>query len=106
MTTTHSRRAVIASLAAAPALSLPAVASATSAGSEPDPIFAAIARHQEAFLHRLAASDAYSDTPTFGPDYDEPTHRARQEADHEGVARDYEAAMALTTVRPKTLMGV
>jgi len=43
MSVTHSRRSVLAALAAAPAASVPALAG-VAATSEPDPIFLAIER--------------------------------------------------------------
>lgn len=56
MTTTSTRRAVLAGAAALPALSLPAIA-------EPDPIFAAIERHRNA----EAAFDAAVNVANYGP---------------------------------------
>lgn len=57
MTAIHSRRSIVAGLAAAPALSLPAVAAVTSA--EPDPIFNLIQRYYETQA-ACDASDARS----------------------------------------------
>ena len=101
-----SRRAALSGLAV---LAVPTSAAAVcvAPGFEgPDPIFEVIERHRAAFMARLIASAVYSETPTFGPDYDEATCEASMAADSEGVARDREAALALTTTRPTTREGV
>ena len=51
MTSTTSRRAVLAGVASAPVLSLPALA------AQPDPVFAAIERHKAGLAHHTACLD-------------------------------------------------
>jgi hypothetical protein len=61
MTTTTSRRAILAGAAMLPVASLPAVASPALTSSEPDPIFAAIEKHHvstAAFMDRIRYEDS------------------------------------------------
>jgi hypothetical protein len=55
MTTTTTRRAVLAGLAAAPAAAVPAVAAAES-----DPIYAAIENHKRALLASFVTGRLYA----------------------------------------------
>jgi hypothetical protein len=99
MTTTTSRRAILAGAAALPALTVSPVALAAT----PDPIFAAIERHKDIFRSSLEARRVWSDTPRV------PWSEEAWEADvrfrwvHR---RENRAGRALATVRPTTVAGV
>ena len=101
MTTTTSRRAILAGAAALPALAMPAIASATV-----DPIFALIEAHRVAFPRRLEAQRATGEIPLLeDPDCGE-ADRALHAADDEAFEADMNAAFALVTVPPTTMAGV
>jgi hypothetical protein len=101
----HSRRAVLAGIAAAPALAAPALA---LSGAGPDPIFAAIERHKVAFRISQEAGRIRSGTvdAEWAPEYDPVKCKAVMEADSVASDADADAANALTTVRPTTMAGV
>jgi hypothetical protein len=98
-----SRRAVLAGIAAAPALAAPALAL-----SGPDPIFAAIERHKAAF--RVSQETGRIRSSTIDNEraagYDPVQCKAAIEAS--GAADDAvdAAADALITIRPTTMAGV
>jgi hypothetical protein len=95
----HSRRAVLAGIATAPALAL------TSAG--PDPIYAAIERHKVAFRLSQETGRIRSGTVDveWASGYDPVKCKAVLEADSAASDADADAANALTTVRPTTIAG-
>jgi hypothetical protein len=72
MSKSHSRRAVLAGIAAAPALAAPALA-LTSAG--PDPIFAAIERHRAAAEAFTAMCDQQAELDVADVPKDDPRWR-------------------------------
>jgi hypothetical protein len=102
--TTTSRRAVLAGIAAAPALAAPALA---EIGSSPDPIFAAIERHKVAFRTSQEAGRirVYTVDCEEAPEYDAVKHKAAEEADCAATDASNDAAYALTTIRPTTMAG-
>ena len=102
LTTTTSRRAVLAGAAAIPALSLPAVAAVAT----PDPVFAAIERHKAAALLAMQKSMVQSDTPDFGPEHDPEVHARVQEEQGSATDASYEAAYDLTLIEPTTPAGI
>jgi len=106
MTSTTSRRAILAGIAAIPAAtSLPAIA---TAATEPDPIFAAIERHKVAFPISMAASSVRMGTvdAKWSSEYDpvklEKAEAARSAADDEAG----DAAFNLTLIEPTTFAGI
>jgi len=114
MTTTTSRRAVLAGIATAPALagSTLTLAGATALSHQaslgPDPIFAAIEQHKVAFRISQEAGRIrfYTVDAEWAPEYDPVKLEAADEAS--SVADDDydDAANALLTVRPTTMAGV
>jgi hypothetical protein len=86
MSQTHSRRAVLAGIAAAPALAAPALA---LSGTGPDPIFALIEQYRVAYAHRDQAIASGDDGEI-------------------EVASDASKALeiALARTRPTTLAGI
>jgi hypothetical protein len=105
MTTTTSRRAILAGIAAAPALAASAIA---LTGPETDPIFTAIERHKVAFRISQEAGRIQCHTVDvkWAPEYDPVRWKAVQEASSAADATAAAAANALTTVRPTTMAGV
>jgi hypothetical protein len=91
----HSRRAVLAGIATAPALAAPALALGSSI--EPDPIFAAIDRHKTAVGVRTAAMLAENDAPNC------PASAARNS---EATDREFAVMDELFATRPTTVLGV
>jgi hypothetical protein len=113
-----SRRAVLAGVAAAPVLAVPALAlSGTGRPREGgDPIFAAIERHKAAYRIQMEAGRIRCHTADkWSPEYDPVECEAAKEAytaaadasdDAAADASDDAAADALTTIRPTTMAGV
>jgi hypothetical protein len=106
-----SRRAVLAGVAAAPALATPALA--LSGADRPreggDPIFAAIERHKAAYRIQMEAGRIRCHTidAKWDPEYDPVKCEAAKEAYTAAAdASDDAAADALTTIRPTTMAGV
>jgi hypothetical protein len=99
----HSRRAVLAGIATAPALAVPALAQ-----SGPDPIFAAIERHKVAFRTSQTTGRIQSGTvdAEWAPGYDPVKCKAVLEASSMADEAAAAAANALITVRPTTMAGV
>jgi hypothetical protein len=105
MTTTASRRAVLAGIATAPVLAAPALA---LSGAEPDPIFAAIEHHRVAFQISLTAGRIQSGTidARWSPEYDPFKCKEVDEASSAADDASTDAAYALTTTRPTTTAGI
>jgi hypothetical protein len=98
MTTSMSRRSMIAGAAALPAAAvLPAVALA----AEPDPIFAAIEAHK-------AANVTYSRTCSLSTNmrYDAPGYAEADAATTEACHAERDAAIDLTRIAPTTRTGI
>ncbi len=104
---TTSRRAVLAGIAAAPALAVPALA-ATVNDFTVDPIFAAIEKHKEAFriYHEAARVRMHTVDAKWSPEYDADALEVAQQAEDAGYEAHEDAAYALTEVRPTTMAGV
>jgi len=119
MTATTTRRAILAGVAAVPALSLPAIAAA------PDPIFAALDRCRAAWDADRAAFDATDvleellpyevrtwswvvGKPTMPPDHvdDDPRWIAAESASALADIEHCAATTALVSTRPTTLPGL
>ena len=102
MTTTKtSRRAVLASLAAAPIAGLPALALSNGA---PDPIFAAIERHKAA---RLAFHDACDLTDEVRAEQEGRVISVEDEATYERISAAELAALdTLAETPPRSLAGL
>lgn len=94
-TTTTTRRAILAGIAAVPAVSLPALA------TEPDPIYAAIETHIAAYESWARALEVSSRLPDDDPRFD----AADRVTDDAGDAFT-EAGLALASSRPATIAGV
>jgi hypothetical protein len=100
MSKDHSRRAVLAGIATAPALAAPALA-LTSAG--PDPIFAAIENHKglnAAFSRALLLKDTFEGEHGFSdtsPQHDDLVRREDETCDAEREACDEMLATVPTT---------
>jgi hypothetical protein len=92
---TLTRRSLVASTAALPALALPAAA------AEPDPIFAAIEWHREAAIRQMRASRA-----TFDLEHGDPAIEAADEFEDRARNGRNEAEHALFNTQPTTLAGV
>jgi hypothetical protein len=104
MPKSHSRRAILAGIATAPALAAPALA--LNAG--PDPIFDLIERHKVAFRTSQEAARIRSGTVDVerSPKYDPVKCKEALEADSAAGDAATDAANALITVRPTTIAGV
>jgi len=103
MTTTTTRRTILAGAAALPALAVPSFAAA-----ELDPIFAAIERHKVAFHASQAADNIRMGTvdAKWSPDYDPVECKAVMEAASAADHAANDAANALTTIRPTMIAGL
>ena len=100
MTTTTSRRAILAGAAALPALAAPDALAATLT---PDPIFAAIETHKATFMRRMETGAALSRIRDFGPDDREAEHAT---ADDMAREADEAAAFDLVLIEPTTVADV
>jgi hypothetical protein len=119
MTTTTTRRAILAGVAAVPALSLPAIAAV------PDPIFAALDRCRAAWDADRAAGDATGNLQELLPDDvrtwrwfvgqptmptdpagDDPRWIAAESANALAGIEDCLATVAMVSTRPTTLPGL
>jgi hypothetical protein len=100
----HSRRAVLAGIAAAPALVAPALA---LTGAGPDPIFAAIKRHKAsyaAFGHFLELKDKFEDE--HGREHASPEHEEWQRREDEACDAESSATTEMVATVPTTIAGV
>jgi hypothetical protein len=95
-----SRRTLVTSAAALPALAVPAVAIAASAGPD-DPIFEAIEAHRNALLLRFEKGAV-----EVGLRYDDPRYAAASEQMQSAVDQLGEAEFELATTVPVTMAGV
>jgi len=103
MTMNTSRRAILAGAASLPALAVPVLA-----GTNLDPIFAAIERHKVAFRASQVAGRIKSNTvdAEWAPEYDAVKCKAAENANSVADDAADDAANALTTIRPTTKAGV
>jgi hypothetical protein len=108
--TNLSRRATLAGAASVPALALPvsvalAAPETAPAAIEPDPIFAAIEAHRDAFVCDMRAARIFSrlesGTPEYTPEYKAADSHAK---DAYGLLSDAEDGLANT--EPTTMAGV
>ena len=98
-----NRRVMLAGVAAAPVLAIPApgAASTFAAASEPDPVFATVAAHREAFVEHMRAARL-----------DGKLMQSHPGAEASGAALDAadealeEATLELSEVVPTTMAGV
>jgi len=98
------RRAVLAGIAAAPALAAPALA---LTGAGPDPIVAAIERHKAsyvAFGHLLNLKDKFEDQ--HGRGYAAPKHEESRRREDEACDAESSAAAEMVATVPTTIGGV
>jgi hypothetical protein len=97
------RRTILAGAAAVPALAIPAAgaASAFAAASEPDPVFATVAAHREAFVEHMRAARLDGKLMRSDPRA-EATWAALDAADE----AYQEATWKLSEVVPTTMAGV
>lgn len=95
---TLSRRALVSSAAALPALTVPAV---VAASTEPDPIFAAIERHRQSIAPWLAAVEY-----EFGIDRNDPRHAEAERMTAEKQGNLLETCADLIRIYPTTIAGV
>jgi hypothetical protein len=93
-----NRRTILAGAAVLPALSIPAIAAAST---EPDPTFAVIATHREAFMKRMRA-----DRPTASLHHDDPKKEELDAALTAAFQTEHDAIFALSKVVPTTMGGV
>ena len=100
MSKNHSRRAVLAGIAAAPAFAAPALAL-----SEPDPIFDLIERHRVAYAAVDAALKEIA-TANERPEFDSSAVEALEKAEHALFDERYEIDLQLAQTRPATLVGI
>jgi hypothetical protein len=100
-----TRRAVLASVAALPAL---AIIPAMALGAAADPIFAAVERHKIAFRASQAAGRIKFHTidAEWHPDYDPVECKVVDEAVTTSDDAADDAANALTTIQPTTIAGL
>jgi hypothetical protein len=107
-TKTTTRRAVLASIATAPAAAALAAPALALTSAAPDPIFAAIERHKVAFRTSQEASRirAHTVDAEWAPEYDPVKVKAADEADSAATDASNDAAYALTTIRSTTMAGV
>jgi hypothetical protein len=94
MSKSHSRRAVLAGIATAPALAAPALALSSI---EPDPSFAAIDRYKIAVDARTLAMRAENAAPGCP---------AAKTAHNEAMDREFSAFDELFTTTPTTIVGL
>jgi hypothetical protein len=93
-----SRRSLVTATAALPALAIPVVALGSA---DLDPIFAAIAAHREAFMHKMRACRV-----TVHAEDDTPEQEAAWEAEDAGRDILDQAKTDLGTTQPSTMAGV
>ena len=97
MTAETTRRLILAgATAAVPALSLPAFAD-----PKPDPIFAAIEKHRQAYVAKMRACRIEAEA-----DHDNPKRAEIEASAAKADAASDKAALALTTTQPTTMAGV
>jgi hypothetical protein len=104
-----SRRAVLAGIAAAPALAGPtlALAGAGRPREGGDPIFAAIERHKAAYRIKMEAGRIQCHAADkWDPEYDPVEREAAIEASSVADDAADDAVDALITVRPTTMAGI
>jgi hypothetical protein len=102
---THSRRAILAGIAAAPAVTVPAIAIAAA----PDPIFAAIKHYKAAVKTRDTAQRRCWDFSTKGPlrhlPQDAPECLQAEEDHSNAIDAEFEALNDLLDTQPTSLAG-
>ena len=100
MTTTTSRRAILAGAVALPAIAVPRLA--ISAGTQPDPIFAAIERHKTTYITWTETGKIQSETKCS----DEERYWEAQVRCRWASRASMRAGFALTNIQPTTMAGV
>jgi hypothetical protein len=112
MTTRNlSRRTLIAGaavLSTTAAVATTVAVPSAPAAAPPDPIFAAIERHKEAFRPSLEAARVKLNTVSaeWAENYDAAAHEAAEAAAVVTSEAEEDAANALTTIRPTTMAGI
>lgn len=103
MTTTTTRRAILAGAAV-----LPALAAAGLASPSPDPIFEAIEQDKAAYVRYTIAGNIRCNTvdAEWAPEYDADVVAIAEAADGAACQALEETQMALTTTVPTTMAGV
>jgi hypothetical protein len=98
-----SRRSILNMLVKSSAVIAGGVAAPVTpqASTEPDPIFAVIERHREAYLARMRASRA-----VFGLRHTDPAFDKADAADSDAHLIESKALDALCTIEPTTFVGV
>ena len=96
--TTSTRRAVLAGAVALPAIAVPRLA--ISAGTQPDPIFAAIERHKTTYITWTETGKIQSETKCL--DEEKGTGRDMLKCRLGELERSMRAGLALTNIEPAT----
>jgi hypothetical protein len=94
-----SRRSIVASAAALPALAVPAVAIATI--TEPDPVFAAIEAHRDAFMRNKRDNRTAGELVTNTPE-----EKAAAATEQKTYKLYHTQCFALASTIPTTMAGI
>ena len=105
MTTTTSRRAILAGAAMLPAVSLPALAIPALASAESDPAFAAVEQFKKAWIAHGKSCQSEPTLPDGCPEFGTPNYIAWCEANDAACNDDADAFEKMLATRPTTNAG-